>query len=182
MIYIVVALKSEAQAFVDRYTFEKSKLRDFTFFSNQTYKIIISGIGVLKARDATQTLIDEYDITDDDVYLNLGICGASQAYEIGTLIEIGAINYEGISYLLKKEQSEIVCVNEAVDKEEYDLVDMESYGFYDAVIHSPAIKNIFILKVVSDHFQPKKVTKEATKSLLFNQINAINKLIHYKET
>ena len=180
MIYIVVALKSEAQAFVDRYTFDKSKLGDFTLFSNQTYSIILSGIGVTKARDATQTLIDAYDICDDDIYLNLGICGASKVHEIGALLEIGVIDYEGISYLLKKDKKEIFCVHEAIDKEEYKIVDMESYGFYDAVIHSPAIKNIFILKVVSDHFRPKQVTKEATKSLLFNQINAINKLINYK--
>jgi len=55
---------------------------------------------------------------------------------------------------------------------------MESYGFYDAVVHNPAIKRFHIFKVVSDHCEPKKVTKEKTKSLLFNVIDAINESIN----
>ena len=55
---------------------------------------------------------------------------------------------------------------------------MESFGFYDAVIHSPAIKKFHILKVVSDHFEPQKVTKVGTKLLIFNAIDDINIIIN----
>ena len=77
MLYIVSALKSEAQAFVDKYKLTKSKLSNFTLFSNTQMMLIVSGVGVNNATRATQTLINHYDITDDDIYLNIGICGAS---------------------------------------------------------------------------------------------------------
>jgi hypothetical protein len=178
---MVVALKPEAQAFVDKYKLQKSKLGDFTFFSNQETRLILSGLGVKNAMFATQTLIDYFDITDDDIYINVGICGANKKYPIGTLIEIGAINYENKTYILHPElETTLTCLNTEQKEEKYEIVDMESFGFYEAVIHSPAIKNIFIFKVVSDHFEPEKVTKDTTKSLVFNAIDAINSVIQTK--
>lgn len=180
MLYIVVALKSEAQAYVDRYKLTKSTLKDFKLFSNATMRLIISGIGVKASRMATQTLINSYDITDDDIYINVGICGASQRFSIGTLIEVGAISYEGINYSWSETNATLTTVDEAMSDEKYPFVDMEAYGFYDAVIHSPAIKLFGVYKVVSDHCNPQSVTKESTKMLIFNQIDAINSLIKQK--
>jgi hypothetical protein len=70
-------------------------------------------------------------------------------------------------------------VSEELSTPSYELADMESYGFYDAVIHNPAIKSFHIFKVVSDHFEPQKVSKKQTKSLLFNLIDDINKIINF---
>jgi len=67
----------------------------------------------------------------------------------------------------------INCVDEAIDENRYEIVDMESYGFYDAVIHNPAIKNFHIFKVVSDHFEPERVTKDGTKRLMFDVLDDI---------
>lgn len=179
MLYIVVALKSEAQAFVDKYKLKKESLNSLILYENSTLRLLIGGIGVESARSATQALINSYDITDNDIFLNIGICGANSSYEIGELLDIGTITYGGIDYQIKKTMTTITCVSQPIDNDKYILVDMESFGFYDAVIHSPAIKNIFILKIVSDHFQPQSVTKEKTKMLIFNQIDAINKLIKF---
>ena len=177
MTYIIVALKPEAQAFVDWYKLSKDKLDRFTLFSNENIKLIISGIGVTNAREATQTLINYFDITDDDIYLNVGICGASKEYDIGELLEIGSVVHQEQVYSFKEDKKEILCVDEEVSNDLHDIVDMESFGFYDAVIHSPAIKKFYILKVVSDHFEPRKVTKERTKMLIFDLINNINTII-----
>ena len=171
MIYIITALKSEAQAFVEYGRLEKSKLDGFTLFSNEFIRVIISGIGVEKARLATQTLIDNFDITDEDAYINVGICAASRNYKIGEVVECGTIVYEDEIYTFLPNKEKIYCVNEPMSSEEYPLVDMESYGVYDAVSHNPAIKKFFIFKVVSDHFEPHTVTKEQTKSLLLDAIN-----------
>lgn len=179
MLYIVTALKPEAQAFVDKYKLKKSKLKDFTLFSNDSMMLIISGIGVENAAQATQTLINHYDITDDDIYLNIGICGANTKYEIGSLLEIGSLVYNHKTKVLNSpSELTLTCLNTESSDDTYDIVDMESFGFYDAVMHSPAIKNYHILKVVSDNFEPQKVTKENTKSLLFNTIDDINKIIY----
>jgi len=176
--YIVVALKSEAQAFVDKYKLHKSKLDSFTYFYSDSIKLIISNIGVDNSRNATQTLINQYDITDEDLYLNIGICGASPLFEIGSLIEINTLRYKDISYKINDGKNIITCVDEAMSEDTYNIVDMESFGFYDAVIHNPAIKQFHILKIVSDHFEPQTVTKDATKKLIFNKIDAINKIIN----
>lgn len=171
MIYIVVALKAEAQAFVDAYKLKKSKLANFTLHSNETMRLIISGMGVTNARLATQTLINNYDITDEDSYYNIGICAASNSYVIGEVIRVGTVMYEGLRNTFDEEQKEIVCVDAPVQNQgEYEIVDMESFGFYDAVVHNPAIKNFGIIKVVSDHFEPESVTKEGAKMLLFQAI------------
>ena len=180
MIYIITALKPEAQAFVDFYKLKKSKLGNYTAFTDKNIILIISGLGVVNARLATQTLINNFDITDDDIYLNIGICGASTKYAIGQLLEIGSIVYKDINYTFKDEE-EIVCLDYEASESSYSIVDMESYGFYDAVIHSPAIKNFYVFKVVSDHFEPYKVTKDKTKSLIFNVINDINSSINNQD-
>jgi len=181
MIYIVTALKPEAQAFVDKYKLKKKKLDGYSVFFNDKVMLIISGIGVKNTRFATQTLINHYDITDDDIYINAGICGASKKYDIGELLEIGSISYNSQTFSFKDDVTKtITCLNIEADDNKYDIVDMESYGFYDAVIHSPAIKKFYIFKIVSDHFEPNKVTKNGTKSLVFNAIDDINDIINNK--
>ena len=177
MLYIVTALKPEAQAFVDKYKLKKNKLQNYTLFQNENITLIISGIGAHSARLATQTLINNFDITDDDIYLNVGICAAPSTHNIGELIEIGSVTYRNTDYLFDAEKQTLTCKDEEAATEQKTIVDMESYGFYDAVIHNPAIKKFHILKVVSDHFKPQTVTKENTKSLLFNVIDDINRVL-----
>jgi len=176
MLYIVTALKPEAQAFVDKYKLKKNKLQNYTLFQNENITLIISGIGVNNARLATQTLINNFDICDDDIYLNIGICAAPKSHSIGELLEVGEIIYTNTSYLFNPEKQTLTCKDKEASSEQATIVDMESYGFYDAVIHNPAIKKFHILKVVSDHFKPNTITKESTKSLLFNVIDDINSI------
>lgn len=181
MLYIVTALKPEAQAFVDKYRLQKSRLGDFTIFTNQDIILIVSGLGVKNAMFATQTLINHFDITDDDIYINVGICAASDKYKIGELIEVDTIKYHSQKFKINDNNKTVLeCFDEEANEAKYEIVDMESYGFYDAVIHSPAIKNIFVFKVVSDHFEPQTVMKETTKSLIFNVIDDINERIKTK--
>jgi len=180
MLYIVTALKPEAQAFVDYHkNLRKEKLNNFTIFRNENLTLIISQLGVANARVATQTLINHFDITDDDIYCNVGICAAMKNYSIGTLVEIGSLTYHNNSYKLNDAPEHINCFDESVTEEKDVLVDMESYGFYDAVVHNPAIKKAHIFKVVSDHFEPHCVTKEQTKQLIFHAIDAMYKQIHF---
>jgi purine-nucleoside phosphorylase len=178
MIYIVVALKGEAQAFVDKHKLSKKSVHGFTLFGNKHMTLIISGMGVQNARVATQTLINLYDITDEDIYLNVGICAANEKYAIGELLAINAIGYQENFYKCSHEQGKnITCVDEPLMHDAHEIADMESFGFYDAVIHSPAIKKFFIFKIVSDHFEPQKVTKDGAKMLLFKRLDEINTAI-----
>jgi len=180
MLYIVTALKSEAQAFVDKYKLRKTKLNNFTIFSNSSLTIIVSGIGIINSKNATQVILDNFNTSRDDIFLNIGICGANKEFNIGELIIIDTISYKDEKILINKSNiNNLTCVDEGISFNMYRLVDMESFGFYSALVSSH-VNKIYILKVVSDHFEPSKVTKEFTKSLIFNVIDDINKII-FKE-
>ena len=157
MIYIVIALKPEAQALVDRYTLKKTKLGKYTLHVNSKIVIIVSGIGAINSKEASLSLIQNYNIEDNDIILNIGICGASIKYTIGQLLQIDSSN-------------DIECVSEPVSKQEYDIVDMESDGFFEA---TKELKHVYMYKVVSDNFEPQSVTKEKTKKLIFDNIDKI---------
>jgi len=155
MLYIITALKSEAQAFVDKYKLQNYKNEDMTIF--------ISGIGKANMH---KTSIDVLKLFQkNDTILNVGICGASNKYFIGELID-------GL-------KTNITCVDNAIDTQDtnYEIVDMESDAFLDS---TKDIKNVFIFKVVSDHFEPHTVTKDKTKKLIFDNIDKIMKAINYE--
>ncbi|MCF6339922.1 MAG: hypothetical protein L3J10_04080 [Sulfurimonas sp.] len=175
MLYIIVALKSEAQAFVEKYKLTKSKYANFTIFFNKNIKIIISGIGIQNAKLTTLFIIRKFNPNKDDIFLNIGICGASKKYKIGDCIEISSILYnEEIFTLNTNTNNTIVCSNNEVSDNNYSIVDMESFGFYQACKNT---KNCYMYKIVSDHFEPDSITKESTKKLIFNAIDKIIKRV-----
>ena len=64
MLYVITALKPEAQAFVDKYKLLPSKLANYKLFQNDKMIVIVSGLGVKSARLATQTLINNLIFAD----------------------------------------------------------------------------------------------------------------------
>ncbi len=171
MTYIFTALKPEAQAFVDKYKLQKSRLNNFTIFSNSEILLIISGLGVKNMQDACSFILSNYPVLPTDIYINIGICASDKKYLIGELIEIGKIRYENLLYTLNENiNTTINCQDTQATKSKYSLVDMESFGFYKVLGEQ---KNSYIFKVVSDHFEPDKITKESSKKLIFNIVDDI---------
>lgn len=171
MLYIITALKPEAQAFVDRFRLAKKKCDNFTVYIGKDITVIISGIGVNNIKMAIKKLLENYPVNEDDIFLNVGICGAKKEYKIGELLEISSIIYQSEKYVLNKNSTlTITCTDEEMSVEMYDIVDMESFGFYEA---TKDMKNRYMYKVVSDHFEPESVTKEKCKSLIFENIKHI---------
>ncbi len=154
MIYVITALKAEAQAFV-----EKFKL---TEYKNENISVLISGIGKENMYKTTLEVLKSFK--DEDKIINVGICAADKRFAIGQLIDA--------------REEPITCVDEAIDcrnsENQFSVVDMESRGFIEA---TQGLKNSFIFKVVSDHFQPNTVTKEGAKKLIFSNIDTIMKEI-----
>lgn len=110
--------------------------------------IIVTGVGMANMYKATRKVI--LNMTPQDTIINIGICGASSAYNIGEIIDC---------YIHK-----ITCVSR-VEKapSRYQLVDMESEGFQLA---TEKINNKFMFKVVSDHFEPGLLSVEYIKGLI----------------
>ncbi|QOY52002.1 hypothetical protein [Candidatus Sulfurimonas baltica] len=175
MLYIIIALKPEAQAFVDKYKLTKTKLENFTLHVNENMTLIVSGVGVLNAKIATAKIIEKFKPNEDDIFLNIGICGANKKYKIGELVEIASVIYKNENFVINENTLHVInCEDSEVDRENFAIVDMESFGFYEA---TKEMKNIYMYKVVSDHFEPKQVTKEKTKLLIFNAIDEIMKKV-----
>ena len=136
----------------------------------------MSGLGKDSSKKATQTLLDYFTIKEQEQIINIGICGASHDYTIGELIEINSVIYKKNLYILNQRDGKaLTCIDNPATDNEFTLVDMESYGFYQVV---KGMKNAYIFKVVSDHFEPQTVTKERTKNLLFRQIDEIMKRVN----
>ena len=175
MIYIFTALKPEAQAFVDKYRLKKEKLNNFTLYKNSKITLIISRLGVDNTKKACTFIINNYKLSIDDIFINIGICGSRDNNEIGKLLEIGKINYNNEIFTLNKNiKNTITCLNSEASDDTYELVDMESYGFYE-ILHK--YNNLYIFKIVSDHFEPETITKEKTKTLIFNVLDEVFKRI-----
>lgn len=171
MIYIHTALKSEAQAFVDKFKLQKQKLKEFTVFHNSFIYLIISGLGVKNTTKAISTLRDNFNISKNDIFLNIGICGASKNFYIGEMLEISYVSYDDKTFKLNKYNKQtITCLDEECTKDKYEIVDMESFGFYTA---TNGLNNVKMFKIVSDNFEPHTVTKDKTKSLIFNNMEQI---------
>ena len=173
MIFIFTALKPEAQAFVDRYRLQKSKLNNFTIYFNSKMVVIITGVGVDNILLSCKCIKNHYKFLESDTFINIGICASDKRYSIGELIEISHVNYKGSLFALNSNScNTITCLDYEAKETQYALVDMESFGFYKALYKR---KNIYMFKVVSDHFEPKAVTKEKTKMLIFSVIDKIFK-------
>ena len=177
MLYIITALKPEAQAFIDKYKLIKVKYKDFYLHENEHIKLLVCGLGVENAKTASKMVIDTLKPSKNDVFLNIGICGANKKYNIGEALEISSIIYMDTAYTLNENQKNtIYCVDSEISDDKYNIVDMESFGFYEA---TKEIKNRYMYKIVSDYFEPQKVTKEKTKSLIFNAIEEIMKKVNH---
>ena len=175
MLYIVTALKPEAQAFVDKYKLNKTKYENITIFTGEGIRVIVSGLGAINTNIAITAIIKNFKPSKDDIFLNIGICGASREYRIGELIEIGSIIYKEQMLILNSALNiTITCKDSEVNNNSYHIVDMESFGFYEATNN---INKRYIFKVVSDHFEPSTVTKDKTKKLIFNVIDDVMKRI-----
>lgn len=152
MTYLIFALKTEAQAFIDK------KLN---------VNIVISGIGSRNIYNVTKNIVDK--MNKDDIIVNVGICGACDDFKIGDLLEVNP------NTLKIDNRWTLSCVDYEVGKiGKYDVVDMESTGFIDATKNT---NNRYIFKIVSDHFEPNKITKDGAKRLIFNKIDEIMRRI-----
>ncbi|MCK9455289.1 MAG: hypothetical protein WCY51_03465 [Sulfurimonas sp.] len=173
MLYIVTALKPEIQAFIDKYKLLKGKCDKFTLFSSRELRVILSGVGINNAKEATDALIKNFKPSKDDIFINIGICGASRKYKIGELIKVGRVIYRDKEHIVGNNPlCTLTCKDSEASKSLDEIVDMESYGFCEATTY---IENRYIYKVVSDHFEPNIVTKDGTKKLIFDVIEHVIK-------
>jgi nucleoside phosphorylase len=147
MVHIFCALEEEAYA-----------VRTLVLSNVSVY---VTGVGVTNMFKAVKRCISSHN--NEDTYLNVGVCGASIDYPIGSVINLTSPDFLGV----------LTCVRRVASAEcGHTLVDMESKGF---LLATKGIKKVGIVKVVSDHFDSSVLNKEYIRSVMLRS----NPELHY---
>jgi purine-nucleoside phosphorylase len=181
MLYIVVALKSEANILIKDLKLQKNLDENFPIFENDFIKLIISGIGSINSAIATTYLLNTYKASKEDKAINIGICGAKDKDKIGKLFSVHKIidttTYK-VYHLQKDENSLAISTyskpltNKSILKT--PLVDMESSGFYLSCSKFIKKNNIMIKKIVSDNLEDDIRDRDFIDTLFNKHIKKIN--------
>lgn len=179
MTYIFCAFEAEARALIDSYKLVKQGSQLYPLFSNKEIKLIITGMGQDKAKEAGQAFLSQASIHKDDVLINIGVCAAKEEYKVGELLEIKSIHSEDVSYELQPQSLNIRDVScfsakEAQDKTSTtDIAEMEALSLYEVLKDSYLPEKMSFLKIVSDNFQPFVPKKKFIIELIQSNIKEI---------
>jgi nucleoside phosphorylase len=175
MLYVIVALKAEANKIINTLDLNRSDDKRFSIYENTHIKLIISGIGSINSATATTYLLTKYNAKEDDKVLNIGICGSSQLSDIKEMFNINKVidlTTNQVFHLTKKENSRSITTSPKPisDKKSIKtpLVDMESSGFYISCSKFIKKDNIMIKKIVSDNLDDD-IKKQDFIDLLFEK-------------
>ncbi len=164
MTYIVTALISEAQPIIEFLNLTKKEDKNFPIFTNHNTTLIVSGMGKINSAIAVTY------IKPTNKIINIGICG-SNSHKIGDIYNIKKI--------IDKSSQKVVHLNPngetltCVDTPQNDpslfkntLVDMESFGFFQAARKFIEKENILLYKIVSDKISDTILTPKEVHDLI----------------
>ncbi|MEA1920784.1 MAG: hypothetical protein U9N52_13160 [Campylobacterota bacterium] len=184
MTYIITALHAEARPFLDRYKLKRIETLPFALYENEEILLAVTQSGYENAMIATAALLAYRKANAHDLLINIGICGAPTRYKIGSMLIIHKIMHQTHSYypdiLLSHpfEESDLITVNEAQSTSIEQPVDMEAYPIFKVASRFMQLHQLLFIKIVSDHFEPKRVNKEDAIALIAAKIPQIETLIH----
>ncbi len=148
---VVCAFYKEAAPLIKHYGLKKIDSK-FEIFKNDEIVLIISGMGKINSAVATTYLLSSFAV---DFAINFGIAGSSTK-KIGDVFLVNKINstlFPDILYSHPFEESEIFCSDTVRISGDFELVDMESEGFFKAAVKFLPLENIFIIKTISDNLK-----------------------------
>lgn len=177
---IHTALYTEAKPIINLFGLKPNNSRFFKVFSNKDKVLIVSGIGKIDAALAISYIFSLYP--KETFLISVGVAAAKDDFKIGQLVNIKKIIDldEQKVYHLKSlptlknctlgtsstPQTKMVC----------ELGDMEGSAVYKAT--KKYKKDLLLLKVVSDNFEPKKVKDSNIEKLILKNINQIKTTIY----
>lgn len=187
MLYFICAFYNEAKPIINFYKLKRvNENKFFQVFENENIKLIISGIGKINSAIATAHIVSKYGISDEDIIMNVGICG-SKNRKIGEAvlvnkihdIETGKDYYPDILIKHKFKEGTLETFSKAVvDFVIKDICDMEGSGFFNASLKFFSPHQIQLVKVVSDHLDGARLTGEFVENLIEKNILAIDDYIN----
>lgn len=187
MTYLHLALKAEALPLISHFKLTLSSEIPYRVYSNNEYYLTISLLGYDNALMATTALLTRYPPKQNDIFLNIGLCGAPDVLPIGTLIGVSTLyfenEYEQTLKPLAALQNFTLRTQKRPQEEAIDsLADMEAYATIKAASRFMEKEQLGVLKVVSDHFEPHTLTKNSAQTLMHQNLAKIeNYLQTFKE-
>ncbi|GIM48106.1 hypothetical protein DNHGIG_36550 [Collibacillus ludicampi] len=192
MFYFTTALYSEAKPLIDYFQLKKlhSSTR-FQIFANEKITLIITGVGIFSASIATAHLLTLNRVKDEDIFINIGICGtAHDHFQIGQPLLCHTIIHHDTNQtfypdiLIKHNLKE--CALETFSQPVHldmktcitgDVVDMEGAACFAAASTFLAPHQIYVLKIVSDFLDEAQITPQSVSSLIKDNIPALERLM-----
>jgi hypothetical protein len=170
MLNIITALKPEAIEIIKHFKLKSNN----NIYQNDKINLIITGQGKIKSAINTALLLQKYPYKS----INFGVAGSdkyevNEGFFIHKIIDFDTKNTYYPDFF-KEKSSEIVCISKP--SKYFELVDMESSGFFEAAYKFLSVEKIILYKIVSDtpsyKFNPKEVP-----TLIKNHIHIIEELI-----
>jgi len=191
MIYLVVALKKEAEPFIRHYHLKKDmSISAFSVYQNERMTLLISGVGKIKSAMAATFLLTQSS-KKDILLVNVGICGSfEKKYPTGQLFFLHKITdhdtrrdyYPEVFSFLPIEGKEIRTFSVPVSKKKLpniplDLVDMEAAGIMEAAEHFLFSHQVLLLKIVSDFLEGERLSASLPEALIEAQLSTIDRVL-----
>lgn len=189
MIYIAVALTVEAKPLITYFKLKKdNEIKKYQVFKNEEIILIITGSGMLQGAIAVTYVLGSLDIGEEDIFVNLGICGAVKAnISIGDIILCNKIInnsskknfYPDMLFKHKFKEGALETFFHVVDKRmdldkiQGEIVDMEGAGICEAASLFFSQHQINIIKIVSDYLSTSEITPEKVMKLIENNTGRI---------
>lgn len=168
---IHTALKQEAKPIIEYFKLQCSQTKPYKIYTKENLVLIVGGIGKDKTSLHVKDIFTKYTI---DKAINIGIAGCKDRdIEIGSLF---CTNHH-LDFI---ETASLTTVDEPLDDDKdlnTNLVDMEAEHFISTCKEFLDIKDIYILKVVSDHLDTTIPKKEFVWKIIEKNLKSISKVV-----
>lgn len=168
------AFFAEAKPIIEHFKLQCIQSKPYKIYAKENIILIVSGMGQEKTSLHVKEIFEKYSICKA---INIGIAGCkNQNIEIGSLFctnhELNFINYASLTTVNKP-------LNDRTSLKT-TLVDMEADSFISTCKDYLDIKDIFILKVVSDHLDTTIPKKEFVWKIIEKNLSNIKKIVTLK--
>lgn len=180
MIYFLTALYYEAKNIIFHYNMKKSmEFTRFQVFKGRNEVLVISGTGYIKAVTAVTYLLDHFGYNENDIFINLGICGdVNNDFGKGKIIICNKLIdncsnksfYPDMLFMHPFDEGALESFSQVIERDmskniEGDIVDQEGAFVYQSASIFMKPHNIHIIKIVSDILNPESITPEKIERL-----------------
>lgn len=173
LILIHVALKQEAKPIIEYFNLQCIQTKPYKIYQKEDIILVVCGMGKQNTLHVRE-VFEKYEISKA---INVGIAGCKDKN-----IEIGSLFCTNQKLNFIKHES-LTTVNEPLDDEKSlntTLVDMEAQSFISICKEFLDIKDIYILKVVSDHLDTTIPKKEFVWKIIEKNLKNISKVVTLK--